>query len=136
MVVRHRPDLRGSATYMCFKDCRRVFTVHEPHVAELLESQSLLCNLLDLVDVEGLARRQIGDRDERTAAESGGEVVHEPGQEVAAEVVADGVDCGQLLVVEDIDHLGRHLLASIRSGVYGFVGAAVAEEVRDEDAIA
>ena len=121
---------------MCIEDFCRVWTTHEPHVAELLEAQGRFCDLLDLVEVEGLTRRGIGDGDESTGEESGGEVVEDAGEEMAAKVVTDGMDCVELLVVEDVDNLCGHLVAFVVCGRRGLVGGAVAEEVGDKDSIA
>lgn len=55
---------------------------------------------------------------------------------MTVEVVSDGMDSAHVLVVEEINYLSGHLLAFVRSEGGGFVGAAVAEEVGDKDAIA
>ena len=121
---------------MCVDDIWRILTAHEPHVAVLLEPESLFRDFLDLVEVEVLARCRVGDGNEGTAAESTGEVVDDAGEKMAAKVVGDGVDGVQLLMVEDVDDLRGHLLAFVGGGRGGLVGAAVAEEVGNEDAIA
>jgi hypothetical protein len=73
---------------MCGEDLGRILTNHEPHVAVLLESESLLGDLFNLVEVEVLAWRRVRDCDESTAVKSAGEVVHNLGQEVSITSVA------------------------------------------------
>ena len=83
-----------------------------------------------------LAWRRVGYYNKSTALESAGGVVDDPGEEVAAKVMANGMDFVQLFVVENLNHLHGHLLAFVVGGRGGFVGATIAEEVGDEDTIA
>lgn len=83
-----------------------------------------------------MAWRRVGYYNKSTALESAGGVVDDLGEEVAAKVMANGMDFVQLFMVEDLNHLCSHLLAFVVGGRGGFVGATISEEIGDEDTIA
>ena len=63
-------------------------------------------------------------------------VVDEAREQVAAEVVGDGVDFGEGEVVEEGDEVGGHCLGAVGGCGGGVGGRAVAEEIGGEDAVA
>jgi len=88
----YRQKMDGDVTYMRVEDLWRIFPTQKSHVAKLLESKNFLRDFLYCVEVEVLAWRRVGCYHKGTALKPVWEVVDDPGEEVAAKVMANGVD--------------------------------------------